>query len=143
MPLVSQSEEWKALQAHHSEIQSQTMRSMFEAEGGEERFEKFSTKLTGDCQFEMLLDYSKKKINTDTMEKLFALAKKQGVESQRDKLFKGDKVNSVEGKSVAHTSLRSPSPKKDVADLKAKMKQFVEKLVNYEEFDNRVQSQFY
>ena len=141
MPLVSETEEWKALAAHKSEIENVTMRSMFDSEGGEERFEKFSTKVVGDCQFEMLLDYSKNKMNSDTMEKLYALAKKQGVEDTRDKMFKGEKVNSVEGKPVAHMGLRSPSPKKDIVDLKAKMKQFVEKLVNYDETDNRVQNQ--
>ena len=106
MPLVSQTEEWKALQAHKTEIENVTMRSMFDGEGGDDRFDKFSVKMTGDCQFEMLLDYSKNKMNSDTMEKLLALAKKQNVEGQRDKMFKGDKVNSVEGKSVAHIGLR-------------------------------------
>ena len=36
------------------------------------------------------------------MQKLFALAKARGVEAHREKMFKGEKINTTEGKAVLH-----------------------------------------
>ena len=92
----------------------------------DERFSKYNVRLTGDYSFDVMLDYSKNKVNDETMKKLFALAKARGVENYRDRMFKGDKINTTEGKAVLHTALREKSPRKEVADVKAKMKAFVQ-----------------
>ena len=66
------------------------------------RFDAFSTSL-GD----MLLDYSKTSIDAPAMHMLLKLA--SNVEAQRDAMFRGDKINTTEGRAVLHTALRNRS----------------------------------
>merc|ERR1712157_160769 len=110
MPLASQTPEWKDLAEHVHSVKTQHLKDMFDED--KERFNKFNIRYSGDYSFDVMLDYSKNKINEETMAKLFALAKARGVESHRDKMFKGDKINTTEGKAVLHTALRESSPRK-------------------------------
>jgi glucose-6-phosphate isomerase len=126
MPLASKTAEWKDLTEHVHAMKNTHMKNQFAEDA--ERFDKYNVRLTGDYSFDVMLDYSKNKVNDETMKKLFALAKARGVETHRDKMFKGDKINTTEGKAVLHTALREKSPRKEVADVKAKMKAFVLKV---------------
>ncbi len=64
---VAQSSLWKTLEQHSGEISQLHMRDMFAEDP--ERFEKFSLKLN-----DILFDYSKNIITSETMENLYRLA---------------------------------------------------------------------
>ena len=64
------------------------------------RFEKFSLEACG-----IFLDYSKNRISEKTMRLLFDLARQANVESWRDRMFAGEKINLTENRAVLHTAL--------------------------------------
>ena len=128
---LPQTAEWQALQKHYETIKDSQMRDMFAKDP--ERFNKFSLKLEN-----MLLDYSKNRINEETMKLLVDLAKASGIEEAREKMFTGEKINWTEGRAVLHTALRNRSNKPVMVDGKdvmpdvnavlAKMKAFCAKV---------------
>ena len=128
---LPQTAEWQALQKHYESIKDSQMRDMFAKDP--ERFNKFSLKLEN-----MLLDYSKNRINEETMKLLVDLAKASGIEEAREKMFTGEKINWTEGRAVLHTALRNRSNKPVMVDGKdvmpdvnavlAKMKAFCQKV---------------
>jgi glucose-6-phosphate isomerase len=100
--LITESPAWKALQAHHSQIASRHMREMFASDP--QRFERFTLKWQ-----DMLVDYSKNRIVPETMLLLFDLARQANVESWRDRMFRGEKINVTENRAVLHVALRNRS----------------------------------
>ena len=66
------------------------------------RFNDFSIKFT-----DILFDYSKNRVNEETMDLLIKLAEVSDVEKKRDAMFSGEKINFTEDRSVLHTALRS------------------------------------
>lgn len=83
-------------------LKNSTLRDLFAADPA--RFEKFSARFD-----DLLLDYSKSKIDTDAMNGLFALASAADVEAKRDAMFGGEKTNGTEKRAVLHTALRNQS----------------------------------
>ncbi len=82
------------------------MRVMFASDAT--RFARYTLSL-GDR--DLLLDYSKNRIDDDTMTLLFALARERDVELWRDRMFDGDVVNGTEQRAVFHVALRNRSGK--------------------------------
>ncbi len=87
------------LAAEKARIAKTSMREMFAGDG--QRFEKFSAK-AGD----LLLDYSKNRIDEGAMTALFALARAAGVEARRDRMWAGEHINITEDRAVQHMALR-------------------------------------
>ncbi|SUS07044.1 glucosephosphate isomerase [Candidatus Defluviicoccus seviourii] len=100
MPTISQTEAWKALDRHEEAMRKVHMRALFEQD--RERFEAFSLRAG-----EILLDYSKNIITHETMKLLLDLARVAGLESWREKMFAGEKINNTEGRAVLHVALRA------------------------------------
>jgi glucose-6-phosphate isomerase len=67
------------------------------------RFKQFSITF-GD----ILLDYSKNRINSETHELLLKLAKECELKQAIEAMFRGEKINETEGRAVLHTALRNP-----------------------------------
>ncbi|KAJ3226160.1 hypothetical protein HDU81_007453 [Chytriomyces hyalinus] len=104
---VTTTPEWIALQKHYEDVGKSTrMNDLFAADSS--RFDKFSSKFTGK-DGDILLDYSKNIVSEDTRALLLALARARGVESMRDRMFKGDKINTTENRAVLHVALRNRS----------------------------------
>ena len=91
---------WQALLSHADEIKQAHLNQLFDNDNL--RFNKFSIKLPS-----LLLDYSKNLVTEETMAKLVALAKECDVESWRDKMFLGERINSTEDRAVLHIALRN------------------------------------
>ncbi len=91
---------WQALLSHADEIKQTHLNQLFENDN--QRFNKFSIKLPS-----LLLDYSKNLVTEETLAKLVALAKECDVESWRDKMFSGERINSTEDRAVLHIALRN------------------------------------
>ncbi len=88
------------LQEHFEQARHLQMRDLFAQDG--ERFQRFS------LQFEdVLLDYSKNLISSETLSLLLELARASNVESWRDRMFHGEKINDTEHRAVLHVALRN------------------------------------
>lgn len=92
--------EWQALQAHRQQLDSQHMRDLFRQDP--ERARHFSASAAG-----LMLDYSKNRIDRQTLPLLTALAEACGLREQIEALFSGAPINNTEGRAVLHTALRA------------------------------------
>jgi len=80
------------------------------------------------------LDYSKQAINDNAFKALINLAKYKELETKRDAMFQGEKINHTEERAVLHTALRDSSqisskfPKitQEIESTKTKMLDFVD-----------------
>ena len=97
---LTERSEWKALESHYSEIKDAHLRDLF---ADTDRAGEFTLKAE-----ELLLDYSKNRINTETMDKLVALAESADLKKWIEAMFAGEKINVTEDRSVLHVALRSP-----------------------------------
>ncbi|MFT7227579.1 MAG: glucose-6-phosphate isomerase [Methylophilaceae bacterium] len=102
MAILTEHPGWKALCKHQETIQKLHMRNLFESDP--QRFDKFSLKLE-----DLLLDYSKHRITEETLGLLMQLAREAKIESWRDRMFSGEKINITEDRAVLHTALRNRS----------------------------------
>ena len=76
-----------------------SMRHMFSSDA--DRFKTFSASA---C--DILIDYSKNRVDTDVMSSLFALARSSSVEEKRNAMWAGERINSTENRAVLHMALR-------------------------------------
>ncbi|WP_299530926.1 glucose-6-phosphate isomerase [uncultured Herbaspirillum sp.] len=93
---------FKALQAHHATAVQWHLRDLFVRQP--DRFERMHVRAAG-----LLLDYSKNRLNADTLGLLMSLARERGVEALREAMFGGAKINFTEQRAVLHTALRAPA----------------------------------
>jgi len=132
----TQTQAWKALEAHFAANKERQLKDLFAADA--ERFNKFSTTFGGD----MLVDYSKNLITQETMALLQDLAKETDLSSAIESMFNGEKINRTEGRAVLHVALRNRSDRPiqvdgkdvmpDVKAVLAKIKGFCEKIISGE-----------
>jgi len=102
MSKLTESAAWKSLSMHHARIKPLLMRQMFLDDP--KRFEHFS------IQFgKLLFDYSKNRINRETISLLLDLAEQCAVPDWIERMFRGDKINSTEHRAALHTALRNRS----------------------------------
>jgi glucose-6-phosphate isomerase len=118
MPLASDLKAWKALEAHHATVgKAFVLKEEFEKDP--KRFEKFSFTFHNPVDnSEILFDFSKNFLTDETMKLYADLAKEAGVESLRDAMFAGEKINFTEKRAVYHAALRNVSNEKMTVDGK-------------------------
>jgi len=75
------------------------------------RFNDYSIRLN-----DILLDFSKNRINDETMELLLKLAKEVNLKEKIDAMFSGEKINFSEDRAVLHTALRSKNKESLIVD---------------------------
>jgi len=83
------------------------IQSLFNADP--ERFNKFHALLQTPNDGEILIDFSKNRINEEVFGLLVELAKSRNVPEGRDAMFTGQKINFTEGRAVLHIALRNRS----------------------------------
>ena len=93
---------WKALERHVEEIRGVHLRKLFADDPA--RGERLTLEAEG-----IYLDYSKNRVNDDTLRLLLQLADEFGVAERRDAMFRGDHVNVTEDRPVLHVALRAPT----------------------------------
>jgi len=92
---------WKSLETHFQEMKNTSIRSLFsddESRGTRLRIEDLG----------IYFDYSKHRINDDTLRFLFQLARERGLGDKIAAMFSGEKINITENRAVLHTALRAP-----------------------------------
>ncbi|WP_299924796.1 glucose-6-phosphate isomerase [uncultured Pelagimonas sp.] len=90
---------WIDLKNHAGRVADRRIEDLFQDQS---RAANFSATALG-----MLFDFSKTQIDGEVMETLIALAKASEVETRRDAMFAGEKINETEGRAVLHTALRN------------------------------------
>jgi len=127
------SSEWKALEGHWQQIQSLHMRELFDT--NPDRFEQMSMTSCG-----ILLDYSKNRISSETMDLLFGLARATGLPDWIGRMFRGEPINTTEGRAVLHTALRNRSNRPVMVDGEDVMPEVKRVLEQMEGFTRRLHS---
>ena len=94
---------WKALEAHQSQLAHTTIADLFKRE--QNRFNDYSLKFEN----QILVDFSKNKINQETLKLLRQLAKESALDEAINAMFTGEKINRTENRAVLHTALRNRS----------------------------------
>ncbi|MER2474622.1 glucose-6-phosphate isomerase [Photorhabdus laumondii] len=128
----SQTSAWKALEQHFTQIKDIHLRELFEQDP--DRFAKFSA--TFDDQ--ILVDFSKNRITTETLKKLQALAKETDVAGAIRSMFSGEKINCTENRAVLHIALRNRSNAPMMVDGEDVMQQVNAVLAKMKDFSERV-----
>jgi len=86
------------------------------------------------------LDYSKNRINDDTLKLLIELAEQSGLRARIDAMFRGEKINTTENRAVLHVALRAPKGASIIVDSKNVVPEVHAVLDKMAEFANRVRS---
>lgn len=134
-PLVPLEERpsWKALGEHHRKIRDLHLRELFARDP--ERGERFACEAAG-----IYLDYSKNRITDETLRLLVRLAEECGVRERTDAMFRGERINTTENRSVLHVALRMPKGTSLVVDGVDVVAQVHEVLERMERFAEEVRS---
>ena len=124
---------WSKLWIHFDETKEQHMREMFEQDP--ERAERYWLQVGG-----LTLDYSKNRINDETMALLFELAREAGVPERMQQMFHGEKINTTENRAVLHVALRNRTNAPIVVDGEDVMPKVNHVLQRMGEFAHEVRS---
>lgn len=133
MPPLTQTEAWKALQAHFQQVKDIPMRQLFADDV--RRGETFAAAAPG-----MYLDFSKNRITPETLRLLLQLAQERGVAHRRDAMFRGDKINVTDKRAVLHVALRAAKGTRIEVDGKDVVPEVHQVLERMENFSRRVRS---
>src|SRR5215470_411338 len=86
---------WRNLQDHYMTMQGLHLRNLFADDPA--RGERMTAEAAG-----VYLDYSKNRINDDTLRLLIALAEQSGLRARIEAMFRGERINITEnGKATA------------------------------------------
>ncbi len=122
---------WKGLEEHFSLIKNTHLKELFEKDAN--RFQNFSIQLE-----DILVDFSKNRINQETLDLLIELAKETNLAEAINDMFSGEIINETEGRAVLHTALRNRSNTPVMVDGKDVMPDVNAVLAKMESFSNQV-----
>ncbi len=100
---------WKALEAHYAQVGTATLKDMFAQDP--KRGERMTLEAEG-----ILLDYSKNRVNDETLKLLVSLAEAADLKGSIEAMFTGKKINITENRAVLHVALRAPKGESIVVD---------------------------
>jgi glucose-6-phosphate isomerase len=100
---------WTALERHYDEVRDVHLRDLFAEEPG--RGERLTAEGAG-----IYLDYSKNRVTDATLRLLVQLAEESGLRERTEAMFRGDRINTTENRSVLHVALRMPKGTSLVVD---------------------------
>ena len=124
---------WQNLQNHFNSIKSAHLRDMFSKD--DNRFNTFSLLFK-----DILIDYSKNRINEETLKHLISLANERELKKAIDAMFAGDKINNTENRAVLHVALRNRSNRSIMVDGEDVMPKINAVLNKMKGFCNKVRS---
>src|SRR5712664_1417086 len=132
LPLTAR-QSWKALQAHREKIREVHLRTFFDDDP------RRGARLTAEAAG-IHLDYSKNRVTDETLGLLRRLAEESGLRERIDAMFRGDKINLTENRSVLHVALRAPRGTSMVVDGKDVVPDVHAVLGAMADFSDRVRS---
>ncbi len=108
-PALTRRPEWLALQQHAASLGTRHLRELFAADPA--RGERLTAEALG-----LYLDYSKQRVDADTLRLLHALAQACELPQRIAAMFRGDRINTTEDRAVLHVALRAPASEKILLD---------------------------
>ena len=124
---------WQTLEDHHETMRGLHLRNLFADDPA--RGERMTAEAAG-----VYLDYSKNRINDETLKLLVELAEQSGLRARIDAMFRGEKINVTENRAVLHVALRAPKGASIVVDGKNVVPEIHAVLDKMADFANRVRS---
>ncbi|MFA6020622.1 MAG: glucose-6-phosphate isomerase [Rhodospirillales bacterium] len=109
MPALDTTKSWQDLSAHAGRIENMHLRDEFASDPG--RAQRFTFEAAG-----LVADLSKNRITDETLKLLGGLARERCVEDWRDRMFKGERINITENRSVLHIALRNCEDRPIIVD---------------------------
>jgi len=97
---------WRALQARATETRAVTLRALRDADPA--RGSRFTREAAG-----LYLDFSRQRIDDDGLHLLASLADAAGLRTRIEAMWRGEAINTTEGRAVLHTALRVPGVSAD------------------------------
>ncbi len=126
---------WKKLEEYFTTFNEKHLKDLFKND--DKRFENYSLKFE-----DILLDYSKNRVDEKVLNLLFELAGACGLRQAIDSMFSGEKINATEDRAVLHVALRNRANSRITVDDKdvmpeinavlEQMKTFSEKVISGE-----------
>ncbi|MCZ2818074.1 glucose-6-phosphate isomerase [Modestobacter sp. VKM Ac-2984] len=98
---ITATDEWAALAEHHRAVGARTLRELFAEDPGR------GERLTGTAG-DLHVDLAKHRVTDETLQLLVALAERAGVPDRIAAMFRGEHINTTEGRAVLHVALRAP-----------------------------------
>ena len=119
MTALPETSAWKTLASHQEQVAGVHLRELFAGQpgrgepgpGGSGSVSNMVAEAAG-----LYLDYSKHRITAETLPLLVALAEQAGMPERRDAMFRGERINVSEDRSVLHVALRMPRSRSLVVD---------------------------
>jgi glucose-6-phosphate isomerase len=130
---LTQRPEWTALREHFQKIRDVHLRALFAEDSA--RGERLAVEAVG-----LYLDYSKHRVTDETLRLLLRLAEAAGLRARIDAMFRGEKINTTEGRAVLHVALRAPRGQRILVDGKDVVPDVHAVLDKMADFANRVRS---
>jgi glucose-6-phosphate isomerase len=124
---------WHALQSHYEEIRSVSLKELFSKDPT--RGERLTAEAAG-----LYLDFSKNRITDKTVALMVALAEESGLRERIEAMFRGERINVSENRSVLHVALRMPRDEPLVVDGVDVVAQVNDVLDQMSHFAERVRS---
>src|SRR3984893_16918569 len=124
---------WRAPEDHRGTRGGLPLRSLFADDPA--RGERMTAEAAG-----VYLDYSKNRINDETLKLLIELAERSGLRTRIDAMFRGEKINVTENRAVLHVALRAPKGASIIVDGKNVVPEVQAVLDKMADFANRVRS---
>lgn len=125
----TQTKAWTKLENHFIEMEPKSLRTLFEK--NKDRFQEFHLKFN-----DLLVDFSKNRINSETVKLLIELANECQLKDAIDKQFSGDLINETEQRAVLHTALRNRDSQPvfvDGKDVMPEVNAVLEQMKNFSE----------
>jgi glucose-6-phosphate isomerase len=97
---------WHALQARATETRAVSLRALRDADPS--RGTRFAREEVG-----LYLDFSRQRIDDDGLRLLASLADAAGLRARIEAMWRGEAINTTEGRAVLHTALRVPGVSAD------------------------------
>jgi glucose-6-phosphate isomerase len=120
---------WRSLERNYEEIRNTSLRDLFSIDPS--RGERMTAEGAG-----LYLDYSKNRITDETIALLLELAKETGLRERIGAMFRGDRINVSENRSVLHVALRMPRSESlvvDGVDVVAEVNDVLDRMSNFAE----------
>jgi len=124
---------YRKLESHYAEVERLHLRELFAADPTR------GTRLTAEAAG-LYLDYSKHRVTDETIALFVQLAEESGVRDRIEAMFRGDRINVTENRSVLHTALRLPRGAALVVDGQDVVEEVHEVLDRMGAFAERVRS---
>ncbi len=129
--MINQTASFRDLEKHYEGLKNAHMRTFFDENPN--RFNEFSISFE-----DILVDYSKNIMTSETKEKLISLAKEADIENWRKKMFAGHHINLTEDRAVLHTALRYQGSEPIIVDSQNITEDVKHVLERMENFANKI-----